>query len=158
MLKRSIPVAMALALCLTLAPRTAQAQEQVPGPHPAYLHALSELRAARAYLDGIEWPPIRGDRDRAIHQIDAAIGDIKNAAIDDGKNLNDHPPVEMNMEPNGRFRAALDLLDKAHNDVAQAEDVRKSRGLRDRALRDIDSAHAAVDHAVKTVRWDEWHR
>jgi hypothetical protein len=55
------------------APMTMQAQE-VPGPHPAYLNALSDLRAARHYLnDGWAWAPVKRDDNEAIHHIDAAI-------------------------------------------------------------------------------------
>ena len=59
------------------APLATQAQ-QVPGPHPAYLHALSDLRAARHYLnDGWAWEPVRRDDNAAIREIDAAIDEIK---------------------------------------------------------------------------------
>jgi hypothetical protein len=68
---------------LVLIPKAAPAQ--VPGPHPAYLHALSDLRLARAYLDQIAWPPVQRDEEHAIREIDAAIGEIKQASIDDGK-------------------------------------------------------------------------
>ena len=45
---------------------------EVPGPHPAYLHALSDLRAARHYLnDGWAWGPVRHDDNEAIREIDA---------------------------------------------------------------------------------------
>ena len=59
-----------------VSPKAASAQ-QVPGPHPAYLHALSDLRLARAYLDQIAWPPVQRDEEHAIREIDAAIGEIK---------------------------------------------------------------------------------
>ena len=60
------------------------------GTSPAYLHALSDLRAARHYLnDGWAWEPVRHDDNAAIRQIDAAINEIKQASIDDGKGLND---------------------------------------------------------------------
>src|ERR1700684_4501590 len=84
-----------------ISPKAASAQ-QVPGPHPAYLHALSDLRLARAYLDPIAWPPVQRDEEHAIREIDAAIGEIKRASIDDGKNLEDHPQVDVNMRPEGR--------------------------------------------------------
>ena len=67
---------LALAGSLAISPKAASAQ-QVPGPHPAYLHALSDLRLARAYLDQIAWPPVQQDEEHAIREIDAAIGEIK---------------------------------------------------------------------------------
>ena len=146
---------LALLGILALSPKAASAQ-QVPGPHPAYLHALSDLRMARAYLDQIAWPPVQRDEEQAIRQIDAAIGEIKRASIDDGKNLEDHPPIDVHMRPDGRFRKALELLDKAHNDTARAEDVPQARGMRDRAIVHIDEAHGTVDNAIRRVRWEEW--
>lgn len=120
-----------------------------PGRHPAYLHALTDLRHARAHLDRLA-PSYRIDDEeqRAIEEIDRAIGEIKHAAIDDGKNLNDHPPVDAGMGRKGRYHRALELLDKAHNDIAREEDDPSTRGLRDRALHHIDEAHRIVDHMI----------
>lgn len=155
---RTTALTMFLALLgvLVLSPMAASAQ-QVPGPHPAYLHALSDLRLARAYLDQIAWPPVQRDEEHAIREIDAAINEIKQASIDDGKNLADHPRVDVNMRPDGRFRKALELLDRAHNDTAQAEDVPQARGMRDRAVHHIDQAHGTVDDAIRRIHWEEWH-
>ncbi len=138
-----------------MSPKAASAQ-QVPGPHPAYLHALSDLRLARAYLDQIAWPPVQRDEEHAIREIDAAIGEIKRASIDDGKNLEDHLRIDVRMRPDGRFRKALELLDKAHNDTARGEDVPQARGMRDRALHHIDEAHNTVDDAIRRVHWEQW--
>ena len=125
-----------------------------PGRHPAYLHALTDLRHARAHLD---LPAATGQMDReeqrAIEEIDRAIGEIKHAAIDDGKNLNDHPEVDAHMERRGRFHRALELLDKAHNDIAREEDDPSVRGLRDRAIHHIDEAHRIVDHLIIQNNW-----
>src|ERR1017187_6165813 len=59
--------------------------------HPAYLHALTDLRNARFNLirkggdRNMKW-----DEAVAIGAIDRAMADIRAAAIDDGKNLDDH--------------------------------------------------------------------
>ena len=125
-----------------------------PGKHPAYLHALTDLRHARAHLDH---PADTGHMDReeqhAIDEIDKAIGEIKHAAIDDGKSLEDHPPVDAHMDRRGRFHRALELLDKAHNDIARVEDDPSVRGLRDRAIHHIDEAHRIVDHLIVQNNW-----
>jgi hypothetical protein len=123
-----------------------------PGKHPAYLHALTDLRHARAHLDKVS-PSDRIDNEeqRAIDEIDKAIGEIKHASIDDGKNLNDHPPVDAHMDRAGRYHRTLELLDKAHTDIAREEDDPSVRGLRDRALHHIDEAHRIVDHIVMQV-------
>lgn len=123
-----------------------------PGKHPAYLHSLSDLRTARGYLDKLG-PDDTVDNDsmRAIQEIDAAIGEIKRASIDDGKDLRDHPPVDAHLARTDRFHKALELLDKAHNDVAQAEADEGARGLRDRAVRHIDQAKGSVDAALRNI-------
>jgi hypothetical protein len=143
---------LALGVIALAAPGIARAQ--VPGPHPAYLRALSDLRAARHYLnDGWAWAPVKRDDDAAIREIDAAINEIKRAAIDDGKGISDPFPIDAHLSPHDRFRKANELLFKAHNDLSRAEDVPESRGLRDRALMHVDGAHNIVDRAERTAHW-----
>jgi hypothetical protein len=138
---------------IALLPAAASAQ-QVPGPHPAYLHALSDLRAARAFLhDGWAWPPVQREDDHAVAEIDAAIREIKHAAIDDGKTLQDHPPIDAHLGWHDRFARANELLARAHHDLDHAEDVPEARGLRDRAIMHIDEAHNTVDRAWRTAHW-----
>ncbi len=138
---------------MAMGPMTMHAQ-QVPGPHPAYLHALTDLRTARHYLnDGWAWAPVKHEDDQAIREIDAAINEIKKAAIDDGKGLNDPFPIDTSLSPHDRFRKANELLYTAHNDLSRAEDVPESRGLRDRALMHVDRAHQTVDKVEKTAKW-----
>jgi len=128
---------------------SAFAAADTPGAHPAYLHALTDLRHARAHLS--EQTPnwkVDADEQRAIDAIDAAIRDIKEAAIDDGKNLNDHPPVDEHWDRTNRLNRALELLDGAHHDIDQHESDGWARGLKKRALHDIDEARKAVHHAI----------
>jgi len=145
-------VAAATIFAAAIAPTTSQAQ--VPGPHPSYLHALSDLRAARHYLhDGWAWGAVAHDDSAAIHEIDAAINEIKTAAIWDGKGDNDPFPIDSHLSPHDRFRKANELLASAHHDLDHAEDVPESRGLRDRALMHIDRAHQVVDNAWRNAQW-----
>jgi hypothetical protein len=145
---------LAIGVLALFAPATMKAQE-VPGPHPHYLHALSDLRAARHYLnDGWTWGLVKHEDKDAIREIDAAINEIKRAAIDDGKSLNDPFPIDTHLSPHDRFRKANELLWAAHNDLTKAEDVPEARGLRDRALGHIDEAHRIVDDAQRTERWE----
>jgi hypothetical protein len=153
MLMKARWMVLAAGLITTIAPMTVQAGE-VPGPHPAYLHALSDLRAARHYLnDGWAWEPVRHDDNAAIHEIDAAINEIKKASIDDGKGLNDPFHIDAHLSPHDRFRKANELLASANNDLSRAEDVPSSRGLRDRAIGHVDKAHQIVDAAWRTAHW-----
>jgi hypothetical protein len=136
-------IAFLVALCATLT------FADDPGRHPAYLHALTDLRHARAHLERMS-PNDRVDREEehAIAEIDRAIGEIKHAAIDDGKDLNDHPPVDAHLGHAGRYHRALELLDKAHRDIAEREDDGFAHGLRHRALEHIDEAHHIVEHLI----------
>ena len=137
----------AIAFCLALFATLGFADQ--PGRHPAYLHALTDLRHARAHL-ARETDSGRMDREEehAIIEIDKAIAEIKKASIDDGKNLNDHPPVDAHLGRAGRYHRALELLDKAHRDLAQEEDDVFAHGLRHRALEHIDGAHHIVERLV----------
>jgi len=129
------------------------AAADTPGAHPAYLHALTDLRHARAHLERMT-PNARVDADeqRAIEEIDAAIREVKEAAIDDGKALSDHPPVDARMDRPGHLRRALELLDSAHHDINEREQDGYARGLKHRALHHIDEARKAVHHAIKAER------
>ena len=144
-LSRIALVAAALAFLFPLASTNIQAQ----GHHPAYLHALSDLRDARAHLqhrpDG---SPIHAEERQAIEEINHAIDEIKKAAIDDGKNIDDHERVDAHLPWTGHLHKSRDLLDKAHHDVAQEEDNPQTRGLQARVLEHIDRAHHHVDEAL----------
>jgi hypothetical protein len=154
MLRKLFLTTVASGVIALATPSITQAQE-VPGPHPAYLHALTDLRAARHYLnDGWAWSPVKHDDDAAIREIDAAINEIKRAAIDDGKGLNDPFPIDTSLSPHNRFRKANELLWKVHNDLSRSEDVPESRGLRNRAIGHVDRAHDIVDNAERTAHWE----
>jgi hypothetical protein len=131
---------------------SASADPAAPANHPAYLHALSDLRDARAHLERPDGGALHQQEKDAIKEIDKAIGEIKGASIDDGKDLNDHPPVDAHMPWGGRLHKALDLLGKAHNDVSHEEDDPAAQGLQQRALEHIDKAHHHVEEAIAIVQ------
>jgi hypothetical protein len=139
---RLLSVAIAMVMTV-LAPRIARAD------HPAYLHALSDLRYARALLQRPARPDIRWDENAAIGEIDAAIREIKHAAIDDGKPLEDHPAVDANVGHRDRLRNAMDLLHRSAGDIEQREDNGWAGGLRGRAIGHIRNAENAVRAAVE---------
>jgi len=120
--------------------------------HPAYLHALTDLRDARAHLQRPDGGELRDQEKKAIHEIDDAINEIKKASIDDGKNLNDHPPVDASLDWRGRLHKSLELVNKAHNDVAREEDNAYAQGLQQRALEHIDKAHRHIEEAIQVVQ------
>jgi hypothetical protein len=136
---------------LVAIPAVVSATPAPPREHPAYLHALTDLRHARAHLERPDGGELREQEKKAIHEIDEAINEIKKASIDDGKNLNDHPPVDAHMPWGGRLHRALELLDKAHHDVSEEEDNAFAQGLQQRAILHIDKAHHHVEEAIHLV-------
>src|ERR1700748_2050452 len=119
------------------------------GNHPYDLHALSDLRAARWMINHRpgNWQQT-ADEIEAVRRIDAAIGKIKKASIEDGKNLEDHPHVSEHADHPGRLHAALDFLRKARQDISHDEDNRFAQGLQARAYGHIDGAIRAVKKAI----------
>jgi len=141
----------ALAALLLLAAGWAGAD--LPGKHPYYLHALSDLRAARWMLEHRAGDAtVSANEDVAITEINKAIGANKQADIDDGKNIEDHPKVDVPPDQRGRLHKALELLNKVHADVAREEDDPLTRGLRDRAVGHIDAARNATEGAIAAVQ------
>ena len=129
------------------------ANAEMPGKHPYYLHALADLRSARWMLEHRPGDAaVAGREDVAITEIDAAIGEIKKASIDDGKDLHDHVGVNEIPDRPGRLHKALELLHEAHEDVAREEDDPFTKGLRNRAVGHIDGAIHATDHAIHDVK------
>ena len=125
--------------------------QMLPGKHPGYLHSLSDLRAARWFLN--HQPGDSGvfaSEDVAITEIDAAIREIKRASIDDNKDLNDHPAVDVN-EHGSRLLKSIETLKKAHADIDKEEDNPDVRELRHHALEHIDRAIHAAEGAH--ARW-----
>jgi tetratricopeptide (TPR) repeat protein len=117
--------------------------------HPHYLYALSDLRAARWMIEHRPGDWQRSvDEVAAVKSIDEAISEIKKAAIDDGKNVNDHPKVDENPNHVGRLHAAVEYLKKAHKDVNKDEDNKFAQGLQSRALEHINEAIRLTEKAI----------
>jgi len=123
--------------------------------HPAYIHALEDLRHARAHLErpAAMTALAAWDEAVAIRDIDAALGEITRAAINDGKSVNDHPPVDVRMDWRGRLHRTLELLRKARQDVSHEEDNPAAQGLQHRAIGHIDAAIAFVEQGIRANRW-----
>ncbi|MEO6777205.1 MAG: hypothetical protein ABI467_30030 [Kofleriaceae bacterium] len=117
--------------------------------HPAYLHALTDLRHARFLIEKPAKPEVKWDEGNAVHEIDAAIHEINSASIDDGKPLEDHPPVDAKMHQRDRLRKAEELLHKAAADIDEKEDNGWAKGLRGRANGHIHNAEHAIHEAME---------
>jgi hypothetical protein len=120
-----------------------------PASHPAYLHALSDLRAARGFLARPAKAVVKYDEKRAIREIDAAIAEIRQASVDDGKPLEDHPPVDAGLVWGNRLQKAYELVETARRDVNQEEDNAWANGLKNRALGHIDLAARDIEAGIR---------
>lgn len=149
-MNRNLSIAFIAAAAL-LAGHAAQADQ--PGAHPAYLHALTDLRTARWELQKKKGDPqMKWDEREAIERIDAAIGEIKKASIDDGKDLNDHPKEDAGkLDRRARLHDALRLLEGAHKDIKEKESNSFADGLQERALKHLDGAINFVKQGISNA-------
>jgi tetratricopeptide (TPR) repeat protein len=117
--------------------------------HPSYLHALSDLRAARWLVDHRtgDWQVLADER-KVVQQIDDAIVMIQRASIDDHKGLNDHVAVDERPDHAGRLNEALAYLEKAREDVNKEEDNAFAEHLKDRSVRLITEAIENTRRAI----------
>jgi hypothetical protein len=122
------------------------------GAHPAYLHALSDLRMARALLEKPARPEVKWDEMNGVREIDAAIKEIRDAAIDDNKPVNEHPPIDAKWGHKDRLREASRLLQQASRDIQEKEDNAFAKGLRKRAVDHIANAIHAVAEGIEDRR------
>lgn len=149
MKQNALKLAAVAASALSLLPIAAHAQWW--RQHPAYLHAMSDLRQAYWLVEHRDTrdPMAKEEERRAAGAIRAAYQNLKDAAILDNKDIADQPPPDMNFDRrSGRLHRALDLLRDAHNEVAREEDDPAARGFKQRALAQIDRAAAATDAAM----------
>jgi hypothetical protein len=124
-----------------------------PSIHPRYLSALSDLRYARALLWRDDFREVMRDQRAAIEEIDRAIAEAKRAAIDDGKNIDDHPPVDVRIGWEGRFRKAMELLDHARGDLSFMETNMAAAPWRDAARANVERARGFVEKAMRDSWW-----
>jgi hypothetical protein len=138
-----------VAACLSVSMQAKAGVTRTNAEHPYYLHALSDLRAARWMIEHRpgNWQQTT-DEVEAVKRIDAAINEIKKASIDDGKNLEDHPKVDEKNDHDGRLHEAVDFLRKARQDISHDEDNKFAQGLQARAYDHIDHAIDFVKKAI----------
>src|SRR5580658_9211051 len=129
-----------------------------PGRHPAYLHARTDLRRAEHLMNWPEFRNVRHDLDKSARHVREAIHEIDAAAAWDRKDLEDNPPVDTYPDRAGRFKAIARFLFGAKRDIEREEDNPAARAWRDRAIKHIDEAIAAVHRAAHDEWRDEWLR
>jgi hypothetical protein len=124
-----------------------------PAVHPRYLSAIADLRYARALLWRPDWREVMRDQRGAVEEIDRAIAEAKQAAIDDGRNADEHPPIDRALGWEGRFRKVMELLDSAGRDLSFEEDNRSAAAWRGAALRNVQNAKGFVARAMRASWW-----
>ena len=130
------------------------AMAQMPGRHPHYIHALSDLRAAQWQIDHRrpEDGEIREDELVASDEVAAAIHSTSSAASADGKDLGWNPPPDAPAAYDGRLHAAIDLLRAARTDLALPEDDPMALRQQKLAILRVDAALHAAQRAIGAVR------
>jgi hypothetical protein len=126
----------------------------MPGRHPAYLHARSDLRAAQWIARGSEDPNVNRRLHQADEEMERAIHEIDRAGVLDHKDLEDHPRVDARLSRTDRFRKVMELLQKSRSDIAREEDNPSAVGWRNLAYRHIDAAMEFVKRAARDMRLD----
>lgn len=127
---------------------------ELPGKHPYYLHAITDLRGARYQLEHRPGDAaVSGREDVAIQEIDAAIGEIRKVASEDKEDIHEHPSRDVKTDEahEGRLTRARQLLDKALADVQQEEDDPTARGLRERVIHHVELAIKETEGAIQDV-------
>jgi hypothetical protein len=155
---RRVVIALVLGTGLAV-PLLTPAQADIPGRHPAYLHALDQLRDARWFLEHRPGPPLEERERQAIFEIDRAIEEVRRAAYYDGKDVYRHPREDEYPGGRERYRRISELLRMARDDVAREEDNVQVRDMQFRAVGHIDNAiRAAESVMVERERQREWER
>ena len=124
------------------------------GDHPRYLHALSDMRYARALILRPDASNVVADERGAVNELNAAINEIKEASREDWKPIDDHPPIDVKLNQPGRLHEAMKVLSRAQQDLNQEEDDGNARSLRNRALRHLQLTKDFVRKAVGDKEFD----
>ncbi len=142
------------ALMVATAPLAASAD--IPGPHPAYIHAMHDLRYARFLIARPSLGNVTRPESAAVAEIDRALFEITRASIDDGKDIYAYAPADVGLDRHGRLRHALDLLRGARHDLfVNGESDPAAIGWRNGAFRHIDAAMLDTRRALHNLFADE---
>lgn len=150
-MKKTTGIALFLAAAVAL-PMTSSAD--TPGRHPYYLQARSDLRTVQ-WLMRVKDEPNVMQHVRAVDETtEKAIQEIDRAAAFDKKDLNDHPPVDQNLDRKARFEKAMALLQKARSDIGREEDNPNAAVWRKMAYQQIDEAINHLRLAARDLHMD----
>lgn len=127
--------------------------------HPGYLQALSNLREAKAELSQMTPDDrVAGDVQAGLHELDATIHEVEDAASADRVSLDQLPPPEQGAN-RGRLEQVAFLLDRAQDGLARRELNPFAAGEKDRAMDHLSQARNAINRALESERREhEWRR
>jgi hypothetical protein len=100
-------------------------------------------------------PRVNAFLKEADREVDAAIHELDQAAALDAKDLNNNPPIDANLDRNGRFHKIVELLRSARTDMTHPEDNLSAVGWRDAAAKHIDAALEHIRKAAVTLSIDK---
>ena len=153
--RRAAAAVLGLSLACGAAPLAASAD--VPGPHPAYVHALHDLRYARFLVARPSYGNVDRFEGAAVREIDRSLFAVRQAAIDDGKDIYALEPTDVNLDQHARLRRAIELLRGARHDITDnVESDPAAIGWRNGAYRHIDAAIYDVRGALRTLFADQY--
>ena len=153
-------LALTLGACSPVNPAFSQPypgySREMPGTHPSYLHAVTELQTAQWLIVHRRGSAIvEGFETAALQNIAKAISDTRNAAMIDGKNLGSSPPSNTMSHESRRMWLARDNLVQARYDLTRLEENPSAFGARDMVVQDVDQALSAVQQAIQAIEQGE---
>ncbi|MBD2681308.1 MULTISPECIES: hypothetical protein [Nostoc] len=112
----------------------------IPGNHPYYLHARSDLRKSESLLETSDEFNVTQETKTADRYLHNAIQDVEVASNLDGKNINNYPPIDTSLQHRDKFQAIYQLLNSANQDISREEDNNFVLSWRNKAEFDINQA------------------
>jgi hypothetical protein len=112
------------------------------------------LRRAQFLLRVREEPNVTRNLKAADDETEAAVREIDRAAVLDHKDLDEHPPIDVGVARQDRFRKIVELLRSARADIDREEDNPRAREWRNVAFKHIDEALNAVHRAAVDAKLD----
>ncbi len=137
---------------------TQSARADLPGRHPHYLHARSDLRKVEQLLQLPDERNVKQEETMAAREVHAAILEIDQAAALDRKDIDDNPRIDTSLRHLGKFRELERLLQSAKRDISLEEDNHTANGWRRRAIAHLDRAEREVEIAAHRDRADDRHQ
>ncbi|MBD2503312.1 hypothetical protein [Anabaena azotica] len=159
MLTRRIPTIGLLTGVISICLGHGIALADIPGNHPYYIHARSDLRKAESLLETADEFNVTPEMRDAAKYVRSAIQDIEVASVLDGKNTNNYPAVDTSLNHRDKFQQIYQLLNAANQDIAREEDNNFVLSWRNKAEVEINQAKhftaiAAVRDTVDDLNGD----